>query len=102
MATGTQTKSTSTRTETPNGTARVDAALEQVRDLNEQFLASARKVGNVYVDLYEQTVDRVIDGELKFAGLSRQKWLEGLIEAQADFTRELADTYASAARSLLK
>jgi hypothetical protein len=102
MATGTQTKNMSTSTETKNGTPRVDAAFEHVRDLNEQFLAGARKVGNLYVDMYEQTVDRVIDGERKFAGLSREKWLKDLIEAQADVTRELADTYTSAARSLLK
>ncbi len=102
MATATQTKNTFTGTETKNGTPSIDAAFELVRNLNDQFLAGARKVGNLYLDMYEQTIDRVIDGERKYAGLSQEKWLKDLIEAQADLTRELADGYTSAARSLLK
>ena len=79
-----------------------DAAFEQVKDLNEQFLAAARKAGTLYLDSYEKAVDRTIELELKVAGLSQQEWLKSLIEAQADFAREVADSYTSAARSLLK
>lgn len=86
----------------PKNGAPVDATFEHVKELNEQFLASARKAGNLYVDSYEKAVDRAIELELKVAGLTQQEWLRTLIEAQADLTRELAGSYTTAARSLLK
>lgn len=89
-------------TQTKNGAPPIDAAFEQVKDLNEQFLAVARKAGNLYVDSYEKAVDRSIELERKVAGLTQQEWLKNLIEAQAEFARELADSYTTAARSLLK
>lgn len=89
-------------TQTKNGTPPVDAAFEQVKELNEQFLTSARKAGNLYLDSYERAVDRAIDLELKLAGLTHQEWLKNVLEAQADIARELTNSYATAARSLLK
>ena len=89
-------------TQTRNGAPAIDAAFEQVKEQGEQVLAAARKAGNLYVDSYEQAVNRTIELELKVAGLTQQEWLENLIEAQADFARELTDSYATAARSLLK
>jgi len=79
-----------------------DAAYDQFKELNEQFLAAARKAGNLYVDSYEKAVDRAIDLERKVAGATQQEWLRTLIEAQTDFARELADSYTTAARTLLK
>lgn len=89
-------------THTKNGAPTVDAAFEQVKELNEQFLSAARKAGTLYVDSYEKAVDRAIDFERKVAGLTQQEWLKTLIEAQTDFARELADSYTTAARTLLK
>jgi hypothetical protein len=89
-------------TQTMNGAPKLDAAFEQVKDLNEQFLTAARKASNLYLDSYEKTVDRAIELELKVAGLTQQEWLKNLIEAQADFTRELTSSYTTTARSLLK
>ena len=89
-------------TQTKNGAPPVDAAFDQVKELNEQLLTSARKAGNLYLDSYERAVDRAIDLELKLAGLTQQEWLRNVIEAQADIARELTTSYAAAARSLLK
>lgn len=89
-------------TQTKNGAPPVEAAFEQVKELNEQFLATARKAGNLYLDSYEKAVDRTVELELKLAGLSRQEWLKSVMEAQADITREITSSYATAARSLLK
>ena len=89
-------------TQTKNGAPAIDAAFEQVKDLNDQVLAAARKAGSLYVDSYEKAVDRTIELELKVAGLTQQEWLKNLIEAQAEFARELADSYTTAARGLLK
>ncbi len=90
-------------THTKNGTTPpIEAAFEQVKDLNEQFIAAARKAGTLYVDSYEKAVDRAIELELKVAGMTQQEWLKSLIEAQADFAKELTSSYAATARSLLK
>ena len=89
-------------TQTKNANPDLDAALEQIKELGDQFLATARTAGTLYVDAYETAVDRVIELELRAAGLAQQEWLKGLIETQADFTRELAAGYTTAARSILK
>ena len=89
-------------TQARNGAPNVDAAYEQVKDFNEQWLAAARKAGNFYIDSYEKIVDRTLDIELRAASMTQQEWLKSLIEAQADLTRELTNSYTSAARALLK
>jgi hypothetical protein len=89
-------------TETKNGAPTVDAAFEQVKGFNEQFLGAARQAGTLYLDAYEKAVDQTIQIQLKVAGMTQQEWLKNLIETQADFTRELTSSYTSTARSLLK
>lgn len=91
-----------TTAQTKNGTPPIDAAFEQVKELNEQFLAAARKAGKLYLDSYETAAERVVDLEVKLAGLSQQEWLKNVIEAQAEITREIATSYTATARSLLK
>jgi hypothetical protein len=89
-------------TNTKSGIASFDAAFDQAKDSGEQFLAAARKAGNLYVDSYETAVDRAIELQLKVAGMTQQEWLKSLIEAQVDFTREVSQTYTTTARGLLK
>jgi hypothetical protein len=79
-----------------------DAAFEQMMKFNEQFAAVARKAGTLYIDAYEKAADRAIDLESKAADLARPEWLEALLRAHTDATRELTATYASTARTLLK
>ncbi len=86
----------------PKSVPSIDATFEQVKDLNEQFLTAARKAGNVALDSYEKAVSRAIDLEVKVAGMTQQEWLKSLIEAQAEFARELTESYTTTARSLLK
>lgn len=91
-----------TSTSTKTGIPTFDTAFEQVRESSDQALAAARKAGNLYLDSYEKAVDRTTELQLKLAGLTQQEWLKGLIEAQVDVTRELAGSYTTTARSLLK
>jgi hypothetical protein len=91
-----------TTTETKNGIPSFEAAFEQYRESGEQVWTAARKAGNLYLDSYEKAVDRGTELQLKLAGLSQQEWLKSLIEAQVDITRELAGSYTTTARSLLK
>ena len=89
-------------TQNTTGVQSFDAAFEQARQTGEQFLTAARKAGSVYLASYEKAVDRAIELELKFAGMTQQEWIKGLVETQADFARELTNSYTSTARSLLK
>jgi hypothetical protein len=89
-------------TEKTNGAPSFEKAYEQVKDSGEQFLAVARKAGNAYLDSYEKAVDRAIEFELKFAAATQQEWLKDVIEAQAEFAREVTASYTSTARTLLK
>lgn len=92
----------STQTKTKTSVPTLEDAFEQVKELNEQLLTTARKAGNAYVDSYEKAADRAIELELEVAGSTQQEWLRGLIEAQAEFARALTDSYTSASRRLLK
>jgi hypothetical protein len=89
-------------TEIKNGAPTVEAAFEQVKDLNGQFLGAARQAGTLYLDAYEKAIEQTVKLELKVAGMTQQEWLTNLINTQADFTREVTSSYTSTARSLLK
>ena len=91
-----------TTTQTKTGIPSFDTAFDQAREGGEQVLAAARKAGNLYLDTYEKAVDRTTELQLRLAGLTQQEWLKGLIEAQVEVERELAGTYTTTARSLLK
>jgi cell division septum initiation protein DivIVA len=88
--------------QTKNGAPPINAAFEQVQDYNDQFLATARKAGNMYLDAYEQVVERAIELERKVGDVTQQEWLKSLIEAQTDFAQEVSEAYTKAARDLLK
>jgi hypothetical protein len=85
-----------------NGIPSFDAAFDQYRESGEQVLTAARKASTLYLDSYEKAVERTTELQLKLAGLTQQEWLKSLIEAQVDITRELAGSYTTTARSLLK
>jgi hypothetical protein len=91
-----------TATQTKYGPPTIEQAFEQVKQQGEQMLTATRKAGTVYLESYEQAVDRAIEIERKFGELSQQEWLKNLIGTHVDFAREVADSYTTAARSLLK
>lgn len=85
-------------TETKGAAPSFETAFEQLREQSEQFLTASRKAANLYLDAYEKAVDRTLDVELKLATLTKQEWLQNVIEAQVDISRELVSSY----RTLLK
>src|SRR3954451_15669900 len=101
MATATKSrKQTKRNTETANEND--DAAAQRIRDLNERILESSKKAGNVYVDLYEKTLNSIADYQEKVGDQTDVEWVSTIATPQADFPRQLADAYPSSARSLLK
>jgi hypothetical protein len=103
MAT-TKTRSSSRRSSTSNGGAKdtTEATTERIRDLNERIIESSKKAGNTYLDVYEKTLNSIADYQEKVGEQSQVDWITTVANAQADFTRDLAGAYTSAARSLLK
>ena len=79
-----------------------EAAAQRIRDLNERIIESSKKAGNTYLDIYEKTLNSIADYQEKVGERSQVDWVSTIANAQADFTRELAGAYTSAARTLLK
>src|SRR5436309_2427384 len=95
-ATTSQSQSSSTSSSSPFG-----AAFEQYADVRDEFVAAARKTGNVYLDAYEQAVGQALELESEFAKNAQQDWLRRLIEAHVNVSRRLAESYTTAARKAL-
>jgi hypothetical protein len=95
------TKTQSNRSKTA-ANENVEAAAERIREVNERIIESSKKAGNVYLDLYEKTLNSIADYQEKVGEQSEIEWVTTVANAQANFTRELATAYTSAARSLIK
>lgn len=89
-------------TQTRNSTSTINSVFERAGEAQEQFATAARKAGHAYLDSYEKAVERAVELELKLAGSSQQEWIRSIAETQAELTREVANTYTSTARTLLK
>lgn len=79
-----------------------EAAADRIREVNERIIDSSRKAGSVYLDLYEKTLHSIANYQDKVGEQSQVDWVTTIANAQANYTRELASAYTSAARTLLK
>jgi Phasin protein len=91
-----------TRANTKDATAAITQTVDRIRELNEQIIDTARKAGTGYLDMYEQALEAIAGYQQQLAEASEVDWLQRLIEAQATFTRDMGNLYASSARELLK
>jgi hypothetical protein len=89
-------------TQTRNSNPSIDGVFERAGEAHEQFTTAARKAGKAYLDSCEKAVDRATELQLKLAESTQQDWIKSIAETQADFARELTNTYTSTARTLLK
>jgi hypothetical protein len=80
----------------------VEEATDRIRQLNERAIDGARKAGGAYLDAYERTLKSIVDFQERLAGASQVDWIRSAFEAQAEFTREMGNLYASTAREFLK
>lgn len=79
-----------------------DAAAQRIRALNERIIETGRKTSLTSLDLYEKTLKSIADLQQSAGQASQVQWFSALAVAQANFTREMAETYTSAAREFLK
>ena len=82
-------------------TESIDAAAERVVELNEKAVANGKKTGAAILDTYEKAVISLTECYEKAAGTTKVDWIVSAAGAQADFTREVAKAYTSAARELV-
>jgi hypothetical protein len=82
-------------------TESIDAATERVVELNEKAVANGKKASAALLDTYEKTVVSLTESYEKAAGTTKVDWIVSAAAAQADFTREVAKAYTSAAHELV-
>jgi Phasin protein len=72
-----------------------------VAELNERLLETGKRVGNLYLDTCEKTVEGVTALQRKLAEQAHNETVRTVVDAQADLTRDLAKTYVAAAREAI-
>lgn len=87
---------------TQDATAAMTQTVDRIRELNEQIIEMARKAGTGYLDMYERALESIAGYQQQMGDATGVDWLQRLFEAQANFTRDMGNLYASSARELLK
>jgi hypothetical protein len=80
----------------------IETANERVSEFNAKAFESSKKAGSVLLDSYEKTVIALADSYAKAAHTTNIDWFVNVADAQADFTRDVTKSYASAARTLVR
>jgi hypothetical protein len=76
--------------------------VQRIRDLNERILSAGKDAGQQYLDAYEQALESIASLQERVGKESDVAWVSAIVDAQAQFTREIAKLYVSMGRNLLK
>jgi hypothetical protein len=90
----------SSSTSSDNGQAEQTA--DRIRELNERIIKNTRRAGETYLDAYERSLATIAGYQESVAKATPVDWMKTVLEAQANFTREFGNLYASTAREALK
>ncbi len=82
-------------------TESIETATEKVTALSEKAVENGKQASSVLLDSYEKTVVAFADSYVKAARSTNVEWISTVADAQADFARETAKSYTSAARTLV-
>lgn len=100
-------KSAATRTRTPRATAAakapesgIEAAEKRIRD--GRIIDAGKRAGSGTLDIYEAALKAVVGSLERGPGSSDIEWVSSIATAQANFLRDLTNTWTSAARKALK
>jgi hypothetical protein len=80
----------------------LEDAAERLRALNERIIEASKKSGRAYLEAYEANLKAIAEHQAKLAGASDVDWVSTLLNAQADFTREMARAASAQSREFLK
>ncbi len=81
--------------------ASIEAVTEKVTALGEKAVENGKRASSVLLDSYEKTAVALADSYMKAAHFSNVDWVSTVADAQAEFAREAAKSYTSAARTLV-
>jgi hypothetical protein len=82
--------------------AALDEVSERLRELNERIIAAGTNSGTAYLAAYEANLKSLAEYQAKLADSTDTEWVSALLNAQADFTREIARVAAAHGKDLLK
>jgi Phasin protein len=91
-----------TKTSSRDATEAAQDTVDRIRELNERIVENARTAGDTYLDVYERSLQAIVDYQKSIASATPVDWLKHTLDAQAAFTREIGELYASSAREALK
>jgi len=98
----TSARSKSTRPKAGSPEARVEAAANRVRKLNEQIIEAGRQAGETTLTSYEKFLKSIAGSLERGPGSSDVEWIANLASAQAKFIRDVTTSLTKAARKRLK
>ena len=80
----------------------VEETINQIRELTERFIDSAKAAGNQNLDAYEQSLRTLVEFQERAAGASQLDWVSTIAQAHAKFVQDVSAAYVTAARQMLK
>lgn len=82
--------------------ARLEAAAERVRKLNERIIDAGKQAGETTLSAYETALKAIAGAVERGPGSSDIDWISQLATTQAKFIRDVTEAWTSAARDMLK
>ena len=80
----------------------IEELATRTRELNERIIAAGKQAGETYLKTYERALASIADLQEEVGKASPYEWVTTVANAQARFTRDLAEAYTSAGRELIK
>lgn len=87
-------------TEGPEGN--VEQLANRVRELNEQIIGLSMQAGEATLSAYARMLQTIAELQDNVGQASPAEWLTKFTTAQANLTRDLAESYTTAARRFAK
>ena len=80
----------------------VEELVARSRELNEQIIEAGKQAGATYLRAYERALVSIADLQEEVAKATPIEWVSTVANAQARFTRDIAEAYTAAGRELIK
>jgi hypothetical protein len=80
----------------------VEELVSRTRELNEQIIEAGKQAGATYLRTYERALASIADLQEEVGRASPFEWVTTVANAQARFTRDIAEAYTAAGRELIK
>jgi hypothetical protein len=82
--------------------ARLEAAAQRLRKLNERIIDAGKDAGETTLSSYEKALKAIASAVERGAGSSDVEWISHLATTQAKFIRDVTEAWTAAARKMLK